>query len=447
MESLLNLFKAIDDAVWGPAMLVVLGCAGIYLTVGLRFIQFRKIGYAFSELFKQHENDDSLGDISPFKSLMTALSATVGTGNIAGVATAIFLGGPGAIFYMWMIALIGMATKYSECMLGVEYREKNENGEHLGGPMYYMKKGIGGSLGTALGGIWAVLLVIGAFGIGNSAQSNSLAKGIEATFGITPLLTGVALAVIVALVIIGGVKRIADVAGKLVPAMFVAYVIAGLIVILINISQIGHALGLIFQHAFTPHAAVGGFAGAAVAQAIQYGVARGVFSNESGLGSAPIAHAAAQTKNPVRQAHIAMLGTFIDTIIICTITALAIIMTGAYTSGDSGVAMTIIAFSSVFGTFGGVLVNIILSVFVFTTIIAWSFYGERGLGYLGVGNTGIFIYRSIWVALIVASATASLNLVWTFSSATIGLLVYPNVLALIWLSPKIFNKTKDFWEK
>ena len=443
----MELLSAFENIIWGPAMLVFLGGAGLYLTFGLGFIQFRKLGYAFGELMRGRGRDEENGDITPFNSLMTALSGTVGTGNIVGVATAIFIGGPGALFYMWVIALFGMATKYSECLLGAEYREKTPEGLYAGGPMYYIKNGFGGKFGKILGGIVAVILVIAALGIGNSVQSNSLAATMNVAFGLPPIVTGIMLAILVGLVIIGGIKRIGEVAGKIVPLMILIYVFAGVIVILTHISQVGDAFVTIVSSAFTGSAALGGFTGATVMMAVQFGVARGVFSNEAGLGSASIAHAAAQTKSPVRQAHIAMLGTFIDTIIICTITGLAIVVTQSYGLGVNGAALTIAAFSDTFGGLGAHIINIVLMFFVFTTIIAWYFYGERGLNYLGVDKSIVNIYKAVWLILLVLSASADLALVWTLSSVVLGLLVYPNILALLVLSPKIFNKTKEYWQQ
>ena len=447
MEALNGFLGAVNSFLWGPYTLAILAAAGIYLTVGLGFLQFRKLGYGFSQLFKKHENNDSIGDITPFASLMTALSATIGTGNIAGVATAIALGGPGAVFYMWLIALIGMATKYTECMLAVEYREKNDLGEYAGGPMYYIKKGIGGAFGNGLGKLWAVILLIAAFGIGNGVQSNSLADALDRTFAVPEYITGTVLAILVGIVIIGGIKRIANVASRLVPTMFVVYMIAGLIVIIVNIGEVGNAFALIFKHALGGDAAVGGAIGVGVAQAMRFGFARGVFSNEAGMGSAPIAHAAAQTKNPIDQAHIAMLGTFIDTILVCTVTALVIITSGAFATDVSGVNLTIAGFESVFGAAAGYIVTIALAVFVFTTIMGWNFYGERGLNFLGVGKQGILVYRVIWIGMIFFSSFQSLGLVWNFSDSMNALMIYPNVIALVWLSPIVFRKTKEFWAK
>ena len=347
MDKLNDVISQINAFAWGAPMLAALGVTGVLLTVGLMFMPWRKVGYGFRLLFGKDDGDDEEGqegEVKPFNALMTALSATVGTGNIAGVATAIALGGPGAIFYMWVIALFGMATKYAEAVCAVTYREKDANGKYVGGPMYYLRNGVGEfapELGKILGILFAIFGAIAAFGIGNGVQVNSMAQVLDNSFSIPTWLTGIVAAVLVGFVILGGIKRIGDVAGKLVPAMIVLYVGASLIIIIINIAEVPAAIGLIFKHAFQPAAAAGGFAGAAVAAAIRFGVARGVFSNEAGLGSAAIAHAAAKTNNPVRQGIIAMLGTFIDTIVVCSMTALVILTSGAWTAtGEDGTGLT-----------------------------------------------------------------------------------------------------------
>ena len=337
MEELNNVINSINSFAWGPPMLAALGFTGLLLTLGLVFMPWRKIGYGFRLLLSKDEAAGE-GEVKPFNALMTALSATVGTGNIAGVATAIALGGPGAIFYMWVIALLGMATKYAEAVCAVTYREIDANGKYVGGPMYYLKKGVGEyapGLGKSLGFAFALFGAIAAFGIGNAVQVNSMAQVLNVNFDLPTFITGAIVATLVGFVIFGGIKRIGDVAGKLVPAMIVLYVGASLVILLLNFDKIPAAFSMIFEYAFNPVAATGGFAGAAVAAAIRFGVARGVFSNESGLGSAAIAHAAAKTDNPVKQGIIAMLGTFIDTIIVCTMTALVILTSGAWTSGEN----------------------------------------------------------------------------------------------------------------
>ncbi|MCR9056927.1 MAG: amino acid carrier protein, partial [Rhodobacteraceae bacterium] len=351
MEALSSIVGEINSVVWGPLMLVLILGVGFFLQVGLKFMPILKLGTGFGLLFKGR-TDQGEGQISPFNALMTSLSATIGTGNIAGVATAIFLGGPGALFWMWMTALVGMATKYAEAVCAVKYRETDELGNFVGGPMYYIKNGLAAHWHW-LAWAFALFGAIAAFGIGNGVQANGVAHVLEANFGLNTSVTGVILMVLTAAVILGGITRIGAVAGKLVPFMAICYIVAGLLVLLINIGAIGETLGLVFTYAFTPSAAQGGFAGAAVWAAIRFGVARGVFSNEAGLGSAPIAHAAASTKGPVNQGLIAMLGTFIDTIIVCSITGLAIISSGAWTSGESGAALTSLAFETSLPGVGG----------------------------------------------------------------------------------------------
>lgn len=404
---------------------------------------WRKIGHGFKLLFSG-QADKNKGDISPFQALMTALSATIGTGNIAGVATAIFLGGPGAIFWMWVTALFGMATKYGEAVLAVKYREVDSRGKRQGGPMYYIKNGLGDNW-KWLGFLFALFGTVAAFGIGNMVQSNSVADALESNFHIDPMITGIVLAVLVGLVIIGGVTRIGEVAGKLVPIMAIAYIVGSLVVIFANFDQIGNAFGLIFSSAFSGTAATGGFAGAAVWAAIRFGVARGVFSNEAGLGSAPIAHAAAQTDDPVRQGMIAMLGTFIDTIIVCTMTALVIILTGAWTSGETGASLSTLAYGQ--GLAGAnYIVTIGLVVFAFTTLIGWSYYGERCAEYI-FGTAIIVPYRIVWVVAVMTGALIKLNFVWLLADVMNGFMAIPNLIALALLSPVIFKVTKDYLNK
>ena len=424
MDALSAFIDSVNAFVWGPPMLGMLGVTGVLLTLGLVFMPWRKLGYGFRLLFDR-DGAAGEGDVKPFNALMTALSATVGTGNIAGVATAIALGGPGAIFYMWLIALFGMATKYAEAVCAVTYREVDANGKYVGGPMYYLKKGVGEfapELGKWLGVAFAVFGAVAAFGIGNAVQVNSMAAALGNSFAIPTWVTGVIVAGLVSVVILGGIRRIAEVAGKLVPAMIVLYLGVAILIILINFTEIPHAFSLIFTHAFTPAAATGGFAGAAVAAAIRFGVARGVFSNESGLGSAAIAHAAAQTNSPVRQGIIAMLCTFIDTILVCTMTALVIltsgawIMTGADGGGLTGAVMTSTGFEqSIIG--GQYVVTLALVVFAFTTILGWSYYGERCWQYL-FHEKSVVIYRVLWVLAALSFANVKVDFVWNLSEHT-----------------------------
>ena len=443
MELLHSLLGQLSSFIWGPVMLTLLLGVGVYLTLGLKLIPWRKIGLGFALLVSGKADKDQ-GEISPFQALMTALSATIGTGNIAGVATAIFLGGPGAIFWMWVTALFGMATKYGEAVLAVKYREVDERGRRVGGPMYYIKNGLGENW-KWLGFLFALFGTIAAFGIGNMVQSNSVSDALHSNFGVSPLLTGIVLAFLVGLVILGGVQRIGVVAGRLVPIMAIAYVLGSLIVIFANFGQVGQALGLIFTSAFSGTAATGGFAGAAMVAAIRFGVARGIFSNEAGLGSAPIAHAAAQTDDPVRQGMIGMLGTFIDTLIVCTMTALVILLTGAWTSGETGASLSTLAYGQ--GISGGnYIVTFGLVVFAFTTLLGWSYYGERCAEFI-FGVRVITPYRILWVIAILTGAVIKLDLVWLLADVMNGFMAIPNLIALALLSPVIFRVTRDYLYK
>lgn len=443
MEAVTNAVGWLNGIVWGVPMLVLILGVGLYLTFGLRLLTIVKIPFGFDLLWKGRIPGADSG-ISPFNALMTSLAATIGTGNIAGVATAIFLGGPGAIFWMWMTALVGMATKYAEAVLAVKFRETDERGKHVGGPMYYIKNGLGDNW-KWLAICFALFAGVAGFGIGNMVQANSIANALSANFAIPEWVTGVVLVVLVGAVLLGGIERISDIAGKLVPFMAVAYIAAATIVLALNADAIPGAFGLIFTHAFTPSAATGGFAGAAVWAAIRFGVARGVFSNEAGLGSAPIAHAAASTKGPVSQGLVAMLGTFIDTIIVCTFTALAIIATGAWTSGETGAALTSHAFDLALPGFGGYIIAIALTIFAFTTILGWSYYCERSLQYL-FGVKVIMPFRAIWSLAALVGATLKLGFVWLLADTLNALMAIPNLIALALLSPLVFKITKEFFD-
>jgi AGCS family alanine or glycine:cation symporter len=442
MESITGFITGINVVVWGPLMLLLILGTGLYLMYGISFMPLRRIPYSFRLLWQGRASQED-GDIAPFNALMTSLSATIGTGNIAGVATAIFLGGPGALFWMWCTALVGMATKYAEAVLAVKYREVDRNGMHIGGPMFYIKNGLK-SRWSWLGTCFAVFGAIAGFGIGNTIQANSVADVLNSTFTVPAIVSGAVMTVLAALVLIGGIKRIANVAGKLVPFMAVAYVSAGLLILIINVDALPAALSLIFTHAFTPIAATGGFAGAAVWAAIRFGVARGIFSNEAGLGSAPIAHAAARTNNPVRQGHIAMLGTFIDTIIICSITGLVIITTGVWSEGETGASLSSAAFESALPGIGSYIVAIGLSIFAFTTILGWSFYSEKCAEYL-FGEGVIKPFRVAWLIAIPVGATSSLDFIWLLADTLNALMAIPNLIALILLSPVVFKLTKDHY--
>jgi len=444
MQALQDLLNKLSGIIWGEYVLIpLLALVGLYLTFGLKAMPWRLTAKAFSMLWQDRKPDAaSEGEISPFQALMTALSATIGTGNIAGVATAIYFGGPGAIFWMWVIALFGMATKYAEAVLAVKYREVDALGNHVGGPMYYIENGLGKNWAW-LGMAFALFGMIAAFGIGNMVQSNTVASELYASFQVPPWITGIVMAMLTGAVILGGIKRIAKVAEKLVPFMASAYILAALIIIIINISAVPAALMLIVEDAFTGTAAEGGFLGATVMMAVRWGFARGIFSNEAGLGSAAIAHAAAKTNSPVRQGMIAMLGTFIDTIIICSMTALVIILTGAWDSGIKGAPMSSLAFNTGFAG-GGYIVTFGLIIFAFTTILGWSYYGERCAEYV-LGIKAILPYRLLWVIATLTGALIKLGLVWTLADVLNGLMAIPNLIALLLLSPVIFSVTREYF--
>ena len=441
---MLNFFTMLDDMVWGAPLLILLVGTGIYLTVRLGLLQVLKLPKAFKLIFA---DDKGQGDISSFAALATALAATVGTGNIVGVATAIKAGGPGALFWMWIAAFFGMATKYSEGLLAIKYRTRDDNGEVSGGPMYYILNGMG-KRWKPLAIFFAVAgILVAYFGIGTFSQVNSIASSLENSFGLAPQIVSIVVAVIVAIIIFGGIKSISKVAEKVVPFMAIIYIIATLAVIFTNFDQILPAFGQIFTGAFTGTAAVGGFAGAVVKEAIQKGIARGVFSNESGLGSAPIAAAAAKTEEPVEQGLVSMTGTFIDTIIICTLTGLSIIVTEKWTvAGLEGAPLTQAAFSSLFGTPGALALTFCLVLFAFTTILGWSYYGERCFEFL-FGTKHIKLYRVIFVIMVALGGFLKLELIWIIADIVNGLMALPNLIALLALSPVIIRETKNYFSR
>lgn len=448
MQQLTEATAWVNGIVWGWPMLFLILGTGLFLMVGLGFMPLRKLGTGFALLWKSRKDgNDKDGEISPFNALMTALSATIGTGNIGGVAVALVIGGPGALFWMWMTALVGMATKYAEAVAAVKYREVDELGNHVGGPMYYIKNGLGskyGKFATVLAMSFAFFGAIAGFGIGNGTQSNAVAGVMQESFNVLPSVTGVVMAVLVGMVILGGIKRIAHVAGVLVPFMGLAYVAAGLIVLLINVTEIPAAFALIFKSAFSPAAAGGGAAGYGIMIAIRQGVARGVFSNEAGLGSAPIAHAAARTTDPVRQGLIGMLGTFIDTIVICSITGLIIITSGIMEGGLKGAPLTQAAFEVAMPGVGGLLVAIALAVFAFTTVLGWSVYGERCVEYI-FGIKAIIPFRLFWVAAVFAGTQVKLDYMWLLADTLNAMMALPNLIALLLLSPVIFKVTQEYF--
>lgn len=439
MKAIETLIATLSGWVWGPPMLTLLVGTGLYLTVLLKGLQFRVLPLAFRLIFhKEHSHE---GDISHFAALMTALAATVGIGNIVGVATAISLGGPGAVFWMWMTGLVGMVTKYSEAVLAVKYREKGEYGMR-GGPMYYLANGAGLPW---LGWLFALFTALATFGIGNMTQANSTAKIFEASFHIEPWVTGVVLMVLTALVILGGIRSIGKFTSILVPFMIVGYVGAALTVLALNITEIPHAFGLIFKHAFAPAAATGGFAGATIAAAMRFGVARGVFSNESGLGSAPIAAAAARTHDPVKQALVSMTQTFIDTLVVCTMTALVILTASSWTHGVSAGQLTSASFGETLGSIGEIIVALATALFAFSTLIGWNYYGEKAIEYL-LGQRSIRIYRILFIATVIVGAMMNLEFVWNFSDLMNGMMALPNLIGLLLLSRVVKEETNRYFK-
>ena len=443
-----EVLKNIDGIVWGPPLLILLVGTGIYFTFKLNFIQMFKLPLAIKYLFLNDDDksdNEAKGEVSSFAALCTALSATIGTGNIVGVATAIATGGPGALFWMWVAAFFGMATKYAEGVLAIKYREVDENGEMSGGPMYYIEKGVGNKFLAnmfAFFGIAVALLGIGTFG-----QVNSISKAALISFNIPIWFTAIIITILVTLVTLGGIKRISNVAEKIVPTMAILYIIGALLVLICNFKAIPSAITLIIKSAFNPSAALGGTTGITISLAIQMGIGRGVFSNEAGLGRAPIAAAAAKTKYPVKQGLISMTGTFIDTIIICTMTGLAIVLTGSFNSGLEGAAMTTFAFENglPFAIIGKYIVNIGLIFFAFTTIIGWNYYGERCIQYL-IGIKGIKFYKIIFIALVGVGPFLSLNLVFIIADIVNGLMALPNLIGLIKLRNIVISETNNFFE-
>jgi len=442
LAGLRDVLGSISDMVWGLPLIIILVGTGVWLTFRLKGIQFTQLWYAlYLALIKRKEDTDEPGDISHFQALMTALSATVGTGNIAGVATAIAAGGPGALFWMWITGLVGMATKFAEALLAVKYREKDESGTMSGGPMYYISKGLGWKW---LGVLFALFASISAFGIGNMVQSNSVADALESSFNIPFWVTGIVLMIATAVVIIGGIKSIGRVTGVLVPIMIVFYMGGAILILLLSIDQIPAAIMLILEQAFTPTAGVGGFLGATVMQTIRMGVARGVFSNESGLGSSPIAAAAAQTKHPVSQALVSMTQTFIDTIVVCTLTGLVLIVSGQWSSGLTGAELTTVSFSVGIGhDFGQFIVSVGLALFAYSTILGWSYYGEKSIEFL-IGEKAIKPYRYIFTIFVGIGAVAHLDIVWAVADIFNGLMAFPNLIGLLALSPVIVAETRNF---
>jgi AGCS family alanine or glycine:cation symporter len=436
MEQLELFLGEVSSFVWGPPLLILLVGTGIYLTIRLGLLQVRLLPYALKLVFTKNQDKESVGDITHFQALSTALAATVGTGNIVGVATAVVLGGPGAVFWMWLSAFFGMATKYGEAVLAVKYRVKDANGQMAGGPMYYLEHGLKQKW---LGVLFAIFGAIAAFGIGNGTQSNSVAAVVRDTFSVPTWITGLILTVFAGAVILGGIKTIGKVTSYFVPFMALFYIIAGMAIMVMNLELIGPAFATIFSAAFTGEAAVGGAIGAA----IRYGVARGVFSNEAGLGSAPIAAAAAKTDMPGRQALVSMTQVFIDTLIICSITGVTIVMSGLYTDDAyEGSALTTAAFEQFLGPIGPIIVAVGLIFFASSTIIGWSYYGEKCFQYLFKNPSLLIVYRIAFIAMVFVGATVSLDVIWMFSDIMNGLMALPNLIGLLGLSGVIALETK-----
>ncbi len=441
----LNILTDIRNFIWGTPLLVLLVGTGIFLTIRLKGLQIRGLVYSLYLAFIQRkEDDEEAGDISHFQALMTALAATVGTGNIAGVATAIVAGGPGALFWMWVTGLFGMATKYAEAVLAIKYREKDEFGTMSGGPMYYISKGLGMKW---LGSLFAVFAAIAAFGIGNMVQSNSVAEAVKTSLNIPHYITGIVLALFTAMVVLGGIKSIARVTQVLVPIMIAIYFIGALIILMLKISVIPGIFAQIFKSAFTPTAALGGFLGTTLRETMREGVARGVFSNESGLGSAPIAAAAAKTPNPVKQALVSMTQTFIDTLVVCTMTGLVILSSGLWTMDKTGAELTALSFrESLPGGIGEFVVTFGLIFFAYSTILGWCYYGEKSIEYL-FKERAVKIYRIVFVIFVAVGTMLKLETVWTLADIMNGLMAFPNLVGLIGLSSIIVAETNKHFYK
>lgn len=443
MENLIALLDKVDSYVWGPFLIIFLLFTGVFLTIRYRFIQIRKFGHGVGLITGRYEDPKDEGEITHFQALSAALSATIGTGNIAGVATAIVSGGPGAVFWMWVTGALGMVNKYNSALLGLNFRKIHPDGTASGGPMYYLERGLKVKF---LGWLFAFFGAVASFGIGDMVQANSVAKPLEENLGIPSLATGLIVALFVGLVIIGGIKRIGRVASRVVPFMCVIYILGALIILVTNLEKLPYALGLIIKHAFSPTSAFGGFLGATVAQTIRFGVARGLFSNEAGLGSASIAHSAAKTKEPVREGLVAMLGPFVDTIVICSMTALVIISTGAWTSGLTSSPLSAHAFDIGLPVAGKWIVTFGLVFFAFSTMLTWSYYGDRCSEYL-LGSKAVMPYRWLFVMCIPIGAIVKIDLVWLLTDIMNGFMAFPNLIGILGLSGLVARMTNDYFSR
>lgn len=457
MNTILSIVEKVNASVngfvWGPVMLTLLIGTGLFLSIRTGFAQFRRFGYAIKNtigsLFSKEQHNKDASGVSPFQAVATAMAGTIGTGSIAGIATAIVSGGPGAVFWMWISALLGMVTKYAEIVLSLHFREKNEKDEWVGGPMYYIKKGVKIKwLGKVLAALFAVFAMVACLGTGNATQSNSIADALYNTMNIPTVATGVVLTVIVSAVILGGMKRISSINEKLVPFMAIFFVVCSLIATIINYKAIPEAFALIFSEAFNFKAAAGGAAGYGIMTAIRYGFARGVFSNEAGLGSAPIAHAASSAKNPVDQGLWGMFEVFFTTIIICTLSALTILTTGIWEAGEiSGAALSIASFNSIIPGVGGIIVTLATVFFALSTILGWAYYGEVSAQYLtNNSRKAVWIYRVLYVIMVFVGSVGSLDLIWSISETMNGLMAIPNLVGLISLSGVVAKLTKEYFK-
>lgn len=454
MELIMAINDKVNSFVWGPIMLALLVGTGVYLSIRVGFIQVGKFGYMWKNtigtLFDRKHKDKLVDGITPFQAVSTALASTVGTGNITGIATAITIGGPGAVFWMWISAFFGMVTKYSEILLALTFREKNVKGENVGGPMYYIENGLGWKW---LAVIFAIFATLASFGIGNMTQSNSIAQALEQSFHIPTLASGIVVAIVVAVVILGGIKSIARVNEKIVPFMAAFYIICAVAVLIVNFREIPHAFGLIFGNAFTLPSAAGGAAGYTIMMAMRYGFARGVFSNEAGLGSAPIAHAASSTKDPVEQGLWGIFEVFLDTIVICTLTALVVLTSGLWGGELDGAPLSIAAFNQAIPHIGGYGVTIGMVLFATSTMFGWSYYGEKALEYLFKGTSAgtikaaIMVYRCLFVIAAVVGAVGGLQFIWSIADTLNGLMAIPNLIALLALSGVVIKTTKKGFER
>ena len=443
MDAINTILNEIDSLLWGPPLIVLLLGTGIYLTLRLNLMQVFRLPLALSLIFRAKNHGE--GDVSSFKALCVALAATVGTGNIVGVATAVKLGGPGAVFWMWVAAFFGMATKYAEGLLAVKYRTTDEKGEIAGGPMFYIRHGMGEKWAPMAAFFAGACILVAFFGIGTFPQVNAIVDSMHIAFGMPREVSDGIVTLLVAAITIGGLQSISRVASKIVPFMAVVYVVVSLGLIVMNLSAVPDAIALIIKSAFSGEAAVGGFAGSTLMMAMQKGIARGIFSNESGLGSAPIAAAAAKTKWPAEQGLISMTGTFIDTIIICSMTGLALVLTGVWQGNSAGAMMTTDAFATTYGQPGVAILTVSLVLFAFTTILGWNYYGERASIYL-FGTKGIMPYRLLFIVLVASGAFLKLDAIWTLADIVNGLMAIPNLIALCALSGVIVSETKRYFE-